>query len=164
MDVRRVTRKHRAIRFQVDKVPLAPDRLDEKRTHEAFSAAVGTRVEACNDYTSRVVAAHTHPLVEACFRAWLDHRPLVITPDAIWLTLAQGFAAHVNANADELRSKLVFHEGKKQLEVDGHALGFVPGSPENPWPLAFREFGAKIRAASSGAQPRSTSSIRACRS
>jgi hypothetical protein len=107
-------------------------------------------LEACCDYHSTVVPCPTHPLVFACVRAWVDHRPLVLTPDTIWLGLAQGFAAHVNAHSEELRSRLVSHEGKMELVVDGDALGFVRGSPENPWPLAFSAFGEQIRAASKG--------------
>ena len=145
-----VKRSHRAIRFKVDDVPLATETLREVKTHDAIGRRVNGRVEACLDWTSTTVACGTHPLVEACVRAWLDHRPLVLTPDTIWIALAQSFAQHVNANAEELRSRLVFHEGKKKLEVDGNALGFTPRSPENPWPLAFSAWGEQIKAASKG--------------
>ncbi|MBO2451125.1 DUF4419 domain-containing protein [Actinomadura barringtoniae] len=58
-----------------------------------------------------------HPLLSAVGRAFADHRPLVLSPDAVWLTIAQGVAQHVRLNAEELRSRLVSHEVRKRLTV-----------------------------------------------
>jgi Domain of unknown function (DUF4419) len=35
----------------------------------------------------------------------------VLSPDAVWLTIAQGVAQHVRMNAEELRPRLVNHGG-----------------------------------------------------
>ncbi|RAS66062.1 uncharacterized protein DUF4419 [Lentzea atacamensis] len=58
-----------------------------------------------------------HPLMSAVAKAFAEHRPLVLTPDAIWLTIARGVAQHVKLHAEELRQLLVSHDGKKRLEV-----------------------------------------------
>lgn len=50
-------------------------------------------------------------------KAYAEHRPLVLSPDDVWLCISQGFAQHVNQNAEALRDKLVFHEGKITLAV-----------------------------------------------
>lgn len=62
-----------------------------------------------------------HPLLSAVARAFADHRPLVLSPDAVWLTIAQGVAQHVRLHAEELRPMLVGHAGRKRLTavVDG---------------------------------------------
>jgi hypothetical protein len=57
--------------------------------------------------------------------------------------VAQGFANHLNANAEELRSKFVKHSGKLTIAV--RRDDFVKGSPENPWPEVFGEFSRHIR-------------------
>jgi hypothetical protein len=44
--------------------------------------------------------------------AYRHHFPLVLTPDAVWLTVAQGLARHVTNNAEALRHRLVAHEGR----------------------------------------------------
>lgn len=59
----------------------------------------------------------THPLLGAVHIAFAEHRPLILSPDAIWLTIAQGLARHIRLNADSLRHKLVRHQNKKRLEV-----------------------------------------------
>lgn len=56
-----------------------------------------------------------HPLVEAVHAAFAEHRPLILSPDCIWLAIAQGFSHHVAANAEALRGRLVRHEGKRAL-------------------------------------------------
>ncbi len=73
----------------------------------------------------------------------MDHRPLCLSPDIVWLMIIQGVANHINANADELRPKLVSHLGKPTIEV--RRDDFVKGSPENPWPEVFSEFSTQIR-------------------
>ncbi|MCE9668944.1 DUF4419 domain-containing protein [Myxococcus stipitatus] len=63
-----------------------------------------------------------HPVVAAVHRAFAEHRPLVLSPDVIWLTIAQGFAQHVRLNAEQLRPRLVRHEGRRVLEVSVDSL------------------------------------------
>ena len=84
-----------------------------------------------------------HAFVNAVHIAFANHYPLTITPDHIWMCIAQGLSSHVNANADKLRMKFVKHEGKKTLIV--RRDDFVKGSPDNPWPEVFEEISEQIR-------------------
>ncbi|MGW0247382.1 DUF4419 domain-containing protein [Nocardia goodfellowii] len=43
------------------------------------------------------------PLLSAVGRAFAEHRPLVLSPDAVWLTIAQGLARHIRLHAERLR-------------------------------------------------------------
>ena len=81
--------------------------------------------------------------VSAVHMAYDQHYPLVLSPDAIWMCIAQGFANHVNQNAEKLRHLFVEHEEKKEIEVRRDC--FVKGSPTNPWPEVFEEFSQQIR-------------------
>jgi len=101
-------------------------------------------VEACSRYHGKLVAkVWFHPVLAAIHRAFVGHRPLVLSPDMIWLLVAQGFANHVNANSEDLRSQFVQHSGKVSLKVQRD--DFIKGSPENPWPEVFAEFSSLIR-------------------
>lgn len=101
-------------------------------------------VEACSRYHGQLVGAiHFHPVVAAIHLAFNDHRPLVLSPDILWLLVAQGFAHHVNANAEELRDQFVKHPGKVVIAV--RRDDFIKGSPENPWTEVFDEFTGQIR-------------------
>ncbi|MDB5350128.1 MAG: hypothetical protein JWN86_1375 [Planctomycetota bacterium] len=101
-------------------------------------------VEACTRYHGRLLGGVAfHPVVAAVHRAFLDHRPLILSPDTLWLMIAQAVANHVNAHAEELRPRLVRHPGR--LTIDVRRDDFVKGSPENPWPEVFAEFSKKVR-------------------
>ncbi|NVJ05318.1 DUF4419 domain-containing protein [Myxococcus sp. AM001] len=63
-----------------------------------------------------------HPLLAAVHTAFAEHRPLVLSPDAIWLTMAQGVAQHIRLNAEALRGRLVRHEGRKKLTIELDSL------------------------------------------
>jgi len=80
-----------------------------------------------------------HPLVQAVHLAFSDHRPLVLTPDSIWLTIVQGFAQHVQQNSEELRKRLVRHEGKLELVLRTDSLN------AESWPALISQFSELIR-------------------
>jgi hypothetical protein len=77
--------------------------------------------------------------VDAAFNS---HYKLMLSPDDLWLTIAQGFALHVDANAETLRRRFVAHEGKAELKVRRDE--FVKGAPNNDWMGAFSEFSDQI--------------------
>ena len=80
-----------------------------------------------------------HPLIEAVHRAFNDHRPLVLSPDAIWLTIVQGFAHHLIANSEAFRGRIVAHHGKKELCVQSLSLEPVV------WPQLVAQLSSQIR-------------------
>ena len=55
-------------------------------------------------------------------KAWCQHRPVVLTPDSIWLIICQQFSHIVNENPEQYRGVLVKHEGKKELQVKSNDL------------------------------------------
>ncbi|GAA3431130.1 DUF4419 domain-containing protein [Kutzneria kofuensis] len=89
-----------------------------------------------------------HPLLGAVARAFVDHRPLVLSPDAVWLTIAQGVAQHIRLNAEELRSKLVGHAGREALTVE--VYGPAPADADS-WHDIVEQFGKQIASRAVGA-------------
>jgi hypothetical protein len=89
-------------------------------------------VVACDD---------DHALLTAICYSFYGHVPLRLTPDALWITLARGFALHVNKNAEKLRHRFVTHSGKEKLTVT--RMDFYLGQ-DNPWPEAFASFTEQI--------------------
>lgn len=100
--------------FAVDEVVPAP----EPAPTIALRGLVGEHVWLGGDPELRVLEEQRiHPLLGAVHHAFADHRPLVLSPDAIWLTIAQGAAQHVRLHAEALRPRLVRHAGKRMLEI-----------------------------------------------
>ena len=80
--------------------------------------------------------------LQAIHSAFAYHFPLMLSPDDVWVTIAQGFALHVNTNAEALRKQFVQHEGKEYIEIQRD--NFRKGSPDNDWIGGFDEFSDKI--------------------
>lgn len=117
------------ITFAVDDVPPAAVRLAETNlpiTSFAKSAVLGaSREELCLVHGG-MPQPRTHgsppgdrlnALAQAVDLAFNEHRPLRLTPDALWITLEQGFSIHVRENAERLRSRFVRHQGRQDLSV-----------------------------------------------
>lgn len=135
-------RKVPGVKFPVFDVPVAEKALREVPAKRAVEGLVGARVEACSDYRGTLVASTFHPLVGATWSAFDEHRPLVLSPDIIWLTIAQGVATHVRENAEALRHAFTTDSGNEPLHVVRD--DFVKGSPENPWGEVIGEFSRQI--------------------
>jgi hypothetical protein len=130
--------------FAVDDVSAPSKLLPVEKAKPSVERLLGGQVEACDSYTADVVKQPGfHALIAAAHLAFQNHFPLVLSPDAIWLTIAQGLAYHVNNNAEELRPRLVPHAGKVTIQV--RRDDFVMGSPENPWAEVFPAFSAAIQ-------------------
>jgi hypothetical protein len=89
---------------------------------------LGEHVAAGIDSTLRVLPMQgVHPLLAAVHHAFAEHRPLVLSPDALWLTIASGVAQHVRLHGEGLRSRLIRHAGRKTLEVSVPAMPSAVG-------------------------------------
>ena len=73
--------------------------------------------------------------------AYANHQSVTLSPDMVWLVISQGFARYVNAHAEELRPKLVNHEGKMDLviETDKDLM-----TEEVDWPILINDFASQI--------------------
>ena len=123
----------------------ANDRKQHPSQPQDLPAAPAVRsVESCSRYYGRLLdQVAYHPVVAAVHLAFMDHRPLCLSPDTIWLMIIQGVANHINANAKKLQRRIISHRGKIAIEV--RRDDFVKGSPENPWAEVFNEFSMQIR-------------------
>jgi hypothetical protein len=88
---------------------------------------------------SAAVAPAPH-LFHCVYSAYAGHRPLVLSPDMIWLQIVQGFTSHLDKNAEKLRYLFVSHEGKEKLKIQ------VPMFPPNveTWEGHFKTFKSLI--------------------
>lgn len=105
------------------------------------------KIEALGVTTDRVVAMEHNwqeknykysrgpHLFDAVHLAYNQHYPLVLSPDVIWLTIAQALSKHVNYNAEGLRKKFVDHEGQQDIIILSPG---IKGSPFTPWQDAVK--------------------------
>ncbi|MBC8138122.1 MAG: DUF4419 domain-containing protein, partial [Fibrella sp.] len=138
------------ITFAVSDVKRATRPLPEVSYPEGLAATIGrdgVALEAYSRDTKPLVSPGTEPahtFLYAVNLAYDEHRPLVLSPDMIWLLIAQGVAQHINANSESLRERFVAHTGKAKITVRRDE--FVRGFAGNDWEGVFAEFSDQIRA------------------
>lgn len=134
-----IEKTDRGLRFKLHDVAPAETAPTTIRADRALTALMDGRPESCSDYHRQVlVDIHAQPLILGAYTAYAEHRPLILTPDAVWVTILQGFAHHINAEPERYRDRLVSHQGKKRIAIE--VRDHVPGSPENDWPAVFASF------------------------
>lgn len=79
------------------------------------------------------------PFFQTFVRAFAEHRPVILSPDMVWLNICQQFSHHVNQNAEKLREQLVYHEGKELIQVITEQDMLAPDADWNVVLDAFAE-------------------------
>ncbi|MBO7070771.1 MAG: DUF4419 domain-containing protein, partial [Bacteroidales bacterium] len=126
----RILDKHKgSITFAVDDV--TPRNLDSdmealEGTEVAFRLLMGDprdgsreapELISCSFRQDEFLSFGDAPLFNMLITAYADHRPIVLTPDAVWLVICQGFSHYVNENPEQFRDRFVDHQGKVSLMV-----------------------------------------------
>ena len=80
--------------------------------------------------------------LDALVKAYADHRPFVLSPDAVWQLISFNFSEYVNSHSEEMRSLLVTHEGVKDLIIMTEED--ILGDKNADWSDIFEKFSTAI--------------------
>ncbi len=125
-----VSKTDGSITFLVDKdLPAPKNEFRLKSALDVATCLVGD-IDFNTEYSvlstsfdgDSLYSASKDVLYQCVINAYVDHRPLVLSPDVIWLTICQGFARYVNAHSEKLRPLMVNHKGKETLIVETEPL------------------------------------------
>jgi hypothetical protein len=81
------------------------------------------------------------PFFRIMVTAFAEHRPVKMSPDAIWLLICQQFGEYVKQNAEQLRGKFVSHDGTMDLVVDSKSDLFAKDAD---WQAVMDSFATQI--------------------
>lgn len=148
----------------VSGVEKATEPLLEIPMRRAIEQLIGGPIESCSDFATSVVGRSIerqeletaseresrlsqrgviHPFIGAVLQAYVDHRPLVLSPDMFWLLITQGLALHINNNPDDYRHQFGASSTKELIAV--RYDGLCKGALENPWKEVFDQFSSEIQ-------------------
>ena len=148
-----------SITFVVDEGLPAPKKTFEMKDGKAIAnEIVGKTVVSAELY--RVVKSSFDDeslcymgednLFKCMVNAYADHHPLVLSPDVVWLIIAQNFSNYVNKHSEEMRDLFVEHEGKMKIVVteDNDVLG--RSGTRGDWEKLLSDFTAGVAANTRG--------------
>jgi hypothetical protein len=94
--------------------------------------ALWTDFDSGNLPTKVISVSHcTNGFAAAILQAYSSNQHLFLTPDDVWLIIAQGISQHINNNSEKYRQRIVNHQGQKRVEVYGGDL--LDNEEENNW-------------------------------
>ena len=149
----------KSVTFKVEELSkptsLLPTISDETLYRKMIlsDAGIDARSVAANDkYPYNIIAKNEAPdnLVDAgnsaffkgMHLAYAEHRPFILSPDMIWLLISQGFAQHINANKEEMRSYFVNFSNKQSLIAQSKKS---LNDPTLVWEDIFSQFTGQIK-------------------
>lgn len=73
-----------------------------------------------------LVPCRNNGLIQTLQECYDIHRPLLLSPDAIWLAICQGVSLHINENYKSLEKTVFTADKPKKLVVRNDSLSFSP--------------------------------------
>ncbi|QIL39462.1 DUF4419 domain-containing protein [Pedobacter sp. HDW13] len=119
-----------------------PEKLLKETAAKDLPDLYRSAFEKMSPLPDSLVFYQDHPFLTGFFNAYKDHRPVVLSPDMIWLLISQGFARHIDNNREALRRKLVNFEGRKVLTVMANDIKL--GNANSNWEALFPQFNQQI--------------------
>ena len=140
------------IRFEVDENLPKPERVfhdydsteQQAQTLIRSSVPYGYKPEilAYSFAGEKMALMREDVFFDALVEAYADHRPFVLSPDAVWQLISFNFSEYVNNHSEEMRSLLVSHEGVKELKIMTEED--ILGDKNADWSDIFEKFSVAI--------------------
>ncbi len=109
---------------------------------DRFNPDLKRRLLAFPQRRKSLITSYDNPFASSIQLAYAQHRPLVFSPDMIWMVIAQGFAKHVDLNSEALRHHFVKHEGKKEINIERE---YLMANSVGYWENILAEFSDSIQ-------------------
>lgn len=118
--------KPKGVSFQVDDVKIADTFLKTNEAGKVFENKIGKRIVFFPEELSRqkIVSSDNNGLIQTVQECYDAHRPLVLTPDVIWMAISQGVSIHINENHKSLEQAIFKKEKPDKLVVRNDSLEF----------------------------------------
>lgn len=109
---------------------------------ESIRASMG-KVEGYPVSQARMIRPYFHPFLLMLHLGFASHRPVSISPDAVWLMICSGFAIHAEVRGEDLQRKL-FPQGRDgKVTIEVRRDDFKKNS-NNDWEGVFGEFTSRM--------------------
>ncbi len=107
-----------AVTFKVEDVKIAKDLLPVVTGDQLGRQWLdGDSFLAASFADAKLVDGGDNAFFSMVCLAYAHHRPIVLTPDAMWILICHGFSQYVNHDPEKFRNYLVNHQGKETLLI-----------------------------------------------
>lgn len=134
-----------ATRYVINDTLVKPSHALQRVSKHALMDRLSTEeVEYFSISPDSLVLFGAHPFLAGAFKAYQEHRPIIISPDIIWTLIEQGFARHITLHADKFRDRLVDFQGKREITIVASKDDIQLGNPNSKWETVLPQFTEQI--------------------
>lgn len=114
------------IQFSVDTVLQNDTLLKVYPSHQVVANFTGKQITFSPENNSELnlVPISGNGLINTINVAYGEHRPLILSPDIIWMTISQGVSTHINQNFPSLEKQLFKANKPKEIRLRNDSLEF----------------------------------------
>jgi len=118
--------KPEGLMFKVDDVELAKTLMEDDSAEKIFEEKIDKKIlyypKEFKKY--RLVHTYNNGLIQTIHNCYSSHRPLLLTPDVIWLAICQGVSIHINEKMDSLKHVIFIKNKPDKIVVRNDSLGY----------------------------------------
>ena len=117
--------KPEGITFKVHDVEMADSALMVENSTLVFENRIEKKILFLPEEHAGmgVVSCANNGLIQTVQECYDNHRPLILTPDVIWLAICQGVSIHINEHYDSLKNKLFTANKPDEIMIRNDSLG-----------------------------------------
>jgi len=121
------------LKFNVSPVEIAKEFLVADSSFKIFEDKLGKELLFVpNEHSNlQLVKAYNNVFIQTLELCYDQHRPLILTPDAIWLVISQGASIHINENYKKLEKDIFKKNKPKELLIRNDSLEYGSKHWEN---------------------------------
>ena len=120
--------------FVVEENICPPKKLFEKYSLEKITSIYSKKIYVSSfDMNDKLIYFGEHTIFEGLYQAYVNHCPIVLSPDVFWTLIIQAFTRYVLANSESLREKFVDFQGKKELKANNIEYETLESIPKEVW-------------------------------
>lgn len=98
-------------------------------------------VHKCSMNLNKDIEMVDYPVLTGYYLAFLDHYPVVLSPDILWMPILQGFSHHVKLNHKKLRNKFVKVKTDNIVVIqNSNGDNNINNVSTNRWGDVFKDF------------------------
>jgi len=118
--------KPEGVSFKVNDVEIADSLLKTDPAKLVFESKIGKEILFFPEEHTNfgLVSCPNNGLIQTIQECYDNHRPLVLTPDIIWLAICQGVSIHINEHYDSLKEIIFIEDKPDKIAIRNDSLEY----------------------------------------
>ncbi|TAG13241.1 MAG: DUF4419 domain-containing protein [Sphingobacteriia bacterium] len=135
--------KPKGVLFKLDEVEIADSFLGVDSARKIFESKLGKQILFFPKEQENFGLLHcpNNGIIQTVQECYDNHRPLILSPDVVWLAICQGVSIHINENFDSLKKSIFLKNKPDAIVIRNDSLEFS----EKHWKKLIESFSTETK-------------------